>query len=266
MPLKVLLKSLDEVDESLRGLYTKVGDEYVLDTDDGDFKSRIAEFRNNNIDLNKRLEALSNSAEELEKLKKQFAGLDPEQARKAIEKMQEMEDQKLIDAGKLDELLAQRTERMKSDYEGQISSYKENLEALQKERDMLKGKLQEVVIDNALQQAVTSVATVRKGAMEDVLARGRRRWRLNDDGNPVPIDDDGNVIYGKDPAKPMTMAEWAQSLVQDASYLFESNTGGGGQGNMGGSADGSIIDASNQDAINQNIEAIAAGKAKVVKQ
>lgn len=268
MPLKVVVKDINEVDEALRAAYTQVGDEYVLDTDDGEFKQRLSEFRSNNIDLNKKLGENEGKLKEIDNLKnvlKNYEGLDPDEARKALDTMRNINEQKLIDAGKLDEVLGQRTERMRSDYEGKIKALESNLTNTRTEGETFKKRLTEVVIDNSLQAAVGTVAPVKKGAMQDVLHRGRGVWSLNEEGKPVPVGSDGKVMYGTDGQSTLSMEEWAQSLVQDAPYLFEANSGGGSGGGMKkpDAGDGRMISAMDQDGLNANIENIAAGKVQV---
>ena len=271
MPLKATVKSLDEVQDELRDLYVQDGDVFVLDVDDKDFKTQLQEFRTNNIDLSRRnreLETLAQEAETLRTEIEKFKDIDPERAREALTKLSAIEEKKLMDAGQLDEVveqrLAQRTERMKADYEGRITALEKNYEGVTKERDTYKGQLSEVVIDNSLQQAVGTVATVRQGAIRDVLARGRETWRLDEAGKPVPYGPDGNVMYGKDGKATLTMEEWAQGLAQEANYLFEPNSGGGAPGNQKPSSDGgSVVDVDDQDALNSNIEGIAEGRVAV---
>ncbi len=266
MAIKVVVNSLDEVPEALHSFYTKIGDEYVLDADDKDFKSKLSEFRNNNIELKKKLsdsEQMQQKIAEMQEQLKNYDGIDAEKAREALEKLQNIEDQKLIDAGKLDELLHQRTERMRGDFQGQIEALTKSLEEANNSAKNYRQRLEEVVIDNSLQQAVSQVATVRKGAMQDILARGRGVWALDDNGSPVPIDSEGNTMYGKDGEKPISMSEWAQALVQEAPYLFEGNVGGGAGGGSGGNEGAGQVSAKDQDSINSNIEAIAAGKIEV---
>lgn len=268
MSLKVVVKSLDEVAEPLRDQYKQVGDEFVLDTDDGDYKTRLAEFRNNNIDLNRRLEETGQQASkvgELQTLLKNYEGLDPEKARAALETMTKIDEQKLIDAGKMDEVLAQRTQRMVSDFEGQISALDKALAEERKTGGVYKEKLTSVVIDNSLQNAVGGVATVRKGAMQDILSRGRNVWSLNEDGTPVPTGNDGKVMYGKDGKSTLSMDEWAQSLVEDAGYLFEASKGGKAGGGMSKThnSSGEVISVQDQSRLNDNIADIASGKVSV---
>ena len=268
MALKVVVNDINEVAESLRDQYKQVGDEFVLDTDDSEFKQRLSEFRNNNIDLNRKLsekEQALKTMGDLESTLKNYEGLDPQEARDALEKMRQINEKKLIDAGKMDEVLEQRTTRMRSDYEGQISALNRSLDEQKKSGGVYKEKLTKVVIDNSLQGAVSSVATVRKGAMQDVLARGRSVWSLNEDGTPVPTGSDGKVMYGKDGKNTLSMEEWAQSLVEDAGYLFEPSTGGGSGGGtrQKQSTDSKVVSVHDQDSLNANIADIAAGKVQV---
>lgn len=264
MPLKVVVKDINEIDEPLRPLYTQVGDEYVLDTEDGEFKSKIGEFRNTNIDLQKQLQQLQEQAGQVDTLQEQlksFEGLDANKAREAMDKMRQINEKKLIEAGKLDEVLEQRTSRMKSDYEGQIKALQQSLSQNKDEVSTFKSKLTEVVIDNSLQAAVSKVASVRPGAMQDIISRGRGVWSIDDDGNPVPTGSDGKVMYGKDGKSTLSMEEWAQSLVTDAGYLFEPSSGGGSGGGLsGGSGGGKVVPISDQNSLNSNIEDIASGK------
>jgi hypothetical protein len=268
MALKLVLKKLTEVDEALRSLYKQVGDEFVLETDDNEYKQRIGEFRNTNIDLNKQISDLNDQMKgfgDMQKTLKGFEGLDAAEARKAMDTMQQLADKKLIEAGKLDEVLEQRTGRMKSDYEGQIKALTASLDDQKKEGQVFKSKLTEVVIDNSLQAAVSRTASVRPGAMQDIISRGRGVWSINDDGTPVPTGGDGKVMYGKDGKTTLSMEEWAQSLVSDASYLFEPSSGGGSGGGMGGNqgAGGKVVSMGDQDSLNANIADIAAGKVTV---
>jgi hypothetical protein len=271
MALKATVKTLEEVPEELRALYTQDGDVFVLDVDDKDFKNQLQEFRTNNIDLTKRnreLEALAQEAEALKSEFSKFKDIDPERAREALSKLNDIEEKKLMDAGQIDQVveqrLNQRTERMKADYEGRISALEKQNEELSKSSETYKGQLSEVVIDNSLQQAVGTVATVRQGAMRDILARGRETWRLDDAGKPIPYGPDGNVLYGKDGKVTLTMEEWAQGLAQEANYLFEPNSGGGAPGNQRPSSEGNaVIGVDDQDALNANIEGIAEGRISV---
>jgi len=270
MSLKIVIKSLDEVPEALQEHYSKVGDEYVLDADDKDYKLRINDFRDNNISLTKKADLMDDMTSKLAVLQeamKGYDGIDAEQAREALTKMQAIEDKKLIDSGDLDKLLGQRTDRMRQDYEGKTTALEKLVETLTGDRDTFKNKLTEVTIDSSLQRAVSEVAIPRQGAMRDILSRGKDTWSLNDEGNAVPRGGDGNVIYGTDGKKALSMTEWAQGLLQEVPHLFEANSGGGAGGNTNqNKGTEGVVDSSDQDAINNSIAAIAAGEVTVAQK
>jgi len=265
MKLKAQVKSLTEIDKAYQDLYTQVGDVFVLDIDDSEYKSKLSEFRDTNITLQQQLQKAGGNAEEIAKLQemlKGFEGLDAAEAREAMEKMRGIEEKNLIDAGKLDEVVAQRVERMRADFEGKSTAMTQQLQELQEQRDRLNSQLTTVVIDNDLQRAVGEVATVRAGAMQDILSRGRSIWSLDENGAPVPMQNK-EVMYSKDGKQQISMTEWAQSLLMDAPYLFEPNSGGGAGGNKDQPNNGGKVVLGDQNSLNDNIEAIAAGEVTV---
>ena len=274
MGLRALIQSLDDVDEQYRGLYTRTDDGYVLDIDDGEFKSRISEFRNNNIDLRRKIDAAKGQEEELERLRGQvskFKDIDPEKALDALQQMDKLKDKELLDSGKLDELVAQRVERqvenMRKDYEGKVSALQGAVEELTGSRDNFRNLYANNVTDSTLLQAIGEIGTLRKGAAKDALGRGREVWQVNDEGGLTPVGSDGKVLYGRDGKSPITPNEWAESLMLDASYLFEGSTGGGSRSNTGnGAGSGKKVSFGDQDGINRNIADIATGKVEVVHQ
>lgn len=259
MALKAMLENLDGVDAAIAALYEKVGNQYILSIDDGGFKDKISEFRNNNIDLSNKLKG----QDDLQAKLALFGDIDPEKAKAALQQMQDLQEKKLLDAGQLEEVLAQRTERMRSDYDGKVIALQKALDTSQEKTKSFSGQLSKVVIDNALQTAVLGAATVKQGAMQDVLARGRTTWSLDDDGKPLPKGSDGTVMYGTDGKTQLTMDEWAQGLTTSATYLFEPSSGGGGQGNDERQSGGKVIDAGDHDRINASLLDIATGKVQV---
>jgi len=261
MALKIKLKSLDGVPEDLQQYYVEVDGEYVLDTDDGGYRDELAEFRNNN-------RRLHNEAKKLKEQMAKFKNIDPdkyEQALGALTELEEMKEKHLIDEGKLDEVLQQRTERMRADFDGQVTALTENLKNTAGERDQFKSRLSELLIDSTVQQAISNVAVPRKGALRDVLHRAREIWQVDENGGLVPMRD-GETVFGKDGSKPLTPEEWGMALRQEAPYLFEANQGGGAGGGAGANgSDGSPgqVAWDDQGALNNNIENIAAGKVAV---
>jgi len=228
MKLKLVVDSMEGLDESLQSLYKQGGDGkfYLQTEEDADTKKKLQEFRDNNIKLMK----------EKEELEKKFAGVDPSQIAEMKKKLQAIDDKKMIEAGKIDELVAQKVERMRADFENQLTAMKTALEQKDTENGKLNSRLSEVLIDSEITRAVNAVGGVRKEALQDLIARGKRVWKL-EEGKPVPKEGD-KTLYGKDGKSILTFDEWAQIQFETASFLFEPSAGGGATGAGGGAGRG----------------------------
>jgi hypothetical protein len=206
MPLKASYPTLDEIPEAHREFYAERNGTWFLD----------AEGVEDTSGLKRALERERKTAADLAA---RYKGIDPEQYRAAVEKMQALEDKQLIDEGKVEELLKVRTERMRADYDARIA-------AATSDRETLSTRLSELLIDNTLKDAAIR-HKVRDTAVTDALLRGRMVFKLVD-GQAVPHRTDGSVWYGKDGSTPLSAEEWVGSiLVQDAPHMFESSSGGG---------------------------------------
>jgi len=219
--LKMVLKTLDGLPKEIAEKYEEKSGEFHLQVEGAVPKSKVDEFRTNNIELNKALEDL----------KKKFDGVDPEEYKKIKDDMVKMQDKKLLDAGKVDELLTQKTERMKQDYDARIDALSKENENLKGQISNSKKQLSSILIDTEITKAVTKVGQMKQGAMQDILNRGRSVWQL-EEGVPIPKKDD-KLLYSKDGQHLMTFDEWAEMLTKEAPYLFEASAGGGAPGSDG---------------------------------
>lgn len=221
MALKLKIAKLEDIEEQFRPLYKMAGDgNYYLDTEENeDHKNKLKEFRDNNIKLLKEKEELENKLKDIG---------DPEEINKMKKRIQSIDDKQMIEAGKLDELVNQKVERMKADFESQLNAMKTALENKDKELHTQNSRLSEVLIDSEITKAVTAMGSVRKDAMQDVISRGKRVWSL-EDGKPVPKEGD-KILYGKDGKSILTFDEWAEILFQTAPFLFDPSTGSGAGG------------------------------------
>lgn len=256
--LPATLKSLDGIPEDMHDFYEQIGDDYVLAIDDAPFKSKLQEFRNNNISLLKQ-------KEEMEKSLSALKGVDPEKYKQMQKQLQELEDKKLMDEGDLESLVSVRTERMRKDFESQAKTLSERAAEADAKANEYRSNLEKVLIDSQVSGAVSGVGTVRQGAMMDVQARARSTWKLDENGNPIATNPDGSAKYGKDGNKPLTITEWASDLLQEAPYLFEGSSGGGSSNNDRQRSNGSagVLQRSDRDAFARNLEKIAKGEIKV---
>lgn len=261
MKLKPILEKLDDLPKEFHALYEKSDAGYVLTgIEDKDYTSKITEFRENNIKLTKEMEKLKKDMEK-------YKGVDLDKYNKALEsynKAEGDEERKLLEAGKFDEVVTRRTSAMKADFDNQIKAKDAAVKAKDSEVSTLRNKLGSLLIDREIQVAISKTgAKLRPSALEDVLARARNTWKINEKGEMHPTDPSGETRFGKD-GNPLTMDEYANSLLETATHLFEGGKGGGAAGSQGSSGSGKrTIDGADPMAFGKNLEDIAKGKVEV---
>lgn len=210
MALKFKVPTLAEIPEALRTLYKPDGDAFVLDAEGVVPKERVDEFRNNNIQLQQQLD--------------KFKNIDPTKHNELLAIQREIEEGKLIKEGKLEEVVNLRVGTMKTTYEQQI-------EQLNQINQQNSGQLSVLLIDNAVKSEAIKNG-VYPTAIDDIVLRARSVYSV-DKGNPVPKNEKGEVIYGKDGTTPMPMAEWILNQKKVAPHLFHGSQGSGAGGGRG---------------------------------
>ncbi len=266
MALKTILESLDDVPEAQRALYTEFDGKYVLELDGLESHPDARALKNALDKERETRRKATKRAEELQAEADRYKDIDPDRAREAMAKLQEIKDSELIDAGKIDELVTSRTERLRADAEAQIAAIQKARDEAAQQAETLRAQLSSEMIDNRIKD-VAIQAGARASAMPDVLARARSVWRLNDEGRPVAYRDADTPIYGKDGNAPLGMDEWVESLAGEASHLFEANRGSGanGAGSDSGRTAPKTIRGDDENAIGMNLEAVARGEVEIAQ-
>ena len=185
-----------------------------------EIKGKLDEFRGNNVKLMKDMDALQSK----------FANVDLDQYAEMMQKHRDQKDKKLIDAGKIDELVEERTARIRKDHN---KVYK----VLEEENSTYQRQLEGLMIDSAVRDQASKHG-VLPTATEDILLRAKAVFRLKE-GQAVPMDSDGNVIYLAGATEPMGVDSWVKGLTETAPHLFALSNGGGSQHGSGGGEDGS---------------------------
>lgn len=257
--IKSIVKALEDVEEKYRDLYEQDGEQYVLKgLDDSDYKAKLDEFRKNNRTLFGEVGTLKANLEKY----KDIDLAKYQEAMKLLEQKDHQEDQNLWKDGKMEEVVAKRTEAMKSDYEKKISAKDEALKGTVTERDTLKRRLDEVLVNTEIQKAVERFGSPRKGALQDIMSRAKGVWKLDERGQLVPKKGD-ELIFGKG-GEVITLDEWMADCAEEAPFLFEQSKGGGAEGTKKDTTfEGKVIDGSDPMVFGKNLEGIASGKVKL---
>ena len=175
-------------------------------------KTKLDEFRSNNVKLMKEMESLNTK----------FEGIDVDAYADMVSKQEQLNNKKLIDAGKIDELLDEKTKSMREVHNKELNKTNEVNQSLQ-------NQLAKLVIDNAVRDSATKAGVVDTG-MDDILLRSKAIFSLKD-GKAVPTDASGNTIFGHGTSEPMTVNEWVNAQMDVAPHLFKTSSGGGSSHN-----------------------------------
>lgn len=267
MKLKYKYANEADIPAEHKAMYKKADDgSWVLDVEGAasadalaELRNKVNEFRDNNTELQKKIKELDG--------KVHLTKEEHEELKKLKEQADKNKDQKLIEEGKIEELFAQRTQRMREDYEAKITALQNQNKELETKFSNSHGRLSSLLVESEVNTALSEVAIPRKGALADIASRAGRTWKVNDKGQVVAMNDDGSAVYGPK-GEPLTMKEWAADLVKTAPFLFEEGAGGGNRGGSGRQPDNknaARILRNDERAKSANIEAIAKGNAVLVE-
>jgi len=183
-------------------------------------KSKVDEFRENNVSLLKKRDEL---VAQIEK----YGQWTPE----AIADLEVKAKAGGVDESKLKELVdsevSKRTSKMQEENEKTVNELTGNNSKMQE-------KLRILAVDNEL-KSIAVESGVRASAIPDILLRGRGVFHYEND-SVVAKNEKGDIIYGKDGKTSQSMAEWLGELKQNATHLFEESTGTGGKHKSGSGA------------------------------
>lgn len=205
LKFKLTTEAFAALSEAEKTFYKQDGDVYVLDVEGAVDKSKVDEFRSNNIELQKKLDA--------------FKGVDLEKYNQMSEQEKKLRDKKLIEAGDIETIVNERIAAIKSDYDGKLATATSEAEALRKTHNDLFTKYE---IDGAAHKAFAT-HKISPDAQEAVMAQIRLRFSVQE-GQVVAKDGD-KIARGKNGN--LTIDEFVAGQPE----IFKvSSTGGKGRG------------------------------------
>jgi hypothetical protein len=228
MPLKFIVEDVNEVDESLRGEYAKGEDgKYYLKIEGTipeleESKAKVAEFRDNNIELLKERDGLSTKL-------KGFEGIDPTKYKELMQQVEQFKSSGITSPPDMEMKIQQAVAAA-------VTPLQEQLTAMQKEKEEATEKLKRREVEGNLTK-VGIDAGVEDKAIPDFLSRGLKIFNLEG----VAMNGDKPIFSKKKPDQKMSMEEWAAELLQEAPHLFRISKGGGAGGLKDRSRDGKTI-------------------------
>jgi len=144
----------------------------------------------------KNAELIREKKEAADKLKA-FDGLDVTSIKNLQKHLETSEEAQLIAAGKVDEVINKRFEKMRIASETQITTLSESAKKAAEERDLFKNKYQSSKVETALRAAAEKAKVVPE-AIDDVILRGAGSFSVDDDGTIVRRDSTGKIMKTAD--------------------------------------------------------------------
>ena len=228
MALPLIVDSLDAIDESQRALYIETDGKFRLDIDGYEDPKGLKSA------LQSERDAAKTAKQELNQFKQQFDGLDIESIKQFATKAKQDETAKLIAEGKIDQVLAQKTDLMRQDFESKLSEQTSRAQTLESK------------VLNGFIATYAAQAGVQPEAIDLVNMLAQSQFKLDANGDPVAVNAQGEVINGKDGKTPLSITDWLTSLRESKPLLWGAPQGSGAQGSKGSGkvdvlkADGSV--------------------------
>lgn len=262
MALKAIVKSLDDVPEALRGLYKADGDRFVLDLNEDEIKEHPVTRPLSNA-YNAEKERRQKDAEKMAALQAtidKFKDIDPEKAREAMAKLEEIETKGLKDDGKFEELIDREKAKIKANYDTTIEKLQKDLAAASEFGAKMRSTLKQEKISNAVRDAAAE--HVKPALMPYFIADALKIFDLDDDDKIVAMD--GDIHRRDSKGDLLTIDSWRdEHLTKNVEFALPNRGAGAtGGGNGRGAGGERVVDMNQRNAIGNNLEAFAKGEAR----
>lgn len=142
---------------------------------------------------------------------KKFEGINLEEYQEMKTQQEKTETDRLMKRQEFDKLLKQQKDK----YDSEVVT--------------LRSELEKVKLDGTLQSAASRLKTTNPDHVAQLL---RGALRLDETGNPVVVDGEGNIRYDANTAEPYTIDQLVEDFVNQNPYFRSAGkTGTGGGGN-----------------------------------
>ena len=171
-----------------------------------------------------------------------FDGFDSDDVKKTFALFNKSEEAQLLKDGKFDEVIEQRTEKLRGDYDGKLADMKRISDSAIEDSKKYEGLYKNKIVDDAIRKAALSSKVIPE-ALDDVLRRGRDLFSIGDDGSIEARDSSGELMKIDDHL--MDPSRFIEGLKKSAPYYWPSSSGTGASGSGGSvkDADSKLLSA-----------------------
>lgn len=156
---------------------------------------------------------LSDQLKEAKEFAEKFKDLDVDKVRVMMEAANKSEEAKMISEGKIDEVIAARTQSVKAGYEQQFQEKDGSITELQAKNQALQDMYENKLIGDAVQ-----AEAIRQGMLPDAIADA-----IGNSQGIFKLDDDGNVVSRKAEDFINSPERFVKSLKETKAYYWPAN-------------------------------------------
>ena len=174
--------------------------------------------------------------DEKKKLEKKYEGIDPDSVRDAVKFYEKNKDSKMIETGKLDELVEQKVSSLKADHDAVVGELNSNLKKATETATTFQDLYQTKVLEDELSAAAIR-AKVLPEAVRDVVTRAKQVFSLSEDFKVEARDGEGNLLKMENDII-VTPKNWMEVLKSEAPYFWPASEGAHFKGKTPGGSEG----------------------------
>ncbi|MBF6708824.1 hypothetical protein, partial [Acinetobacter baumannii] len=195
-------------------------DEIKVDLENPEIKAAIQDavdeavkgLKDKNAELIKDKKELK---DELGSLKSKVEGLDLDAIKVLLDKSNQDEESKLIAEGKIEEVIQKRTEKMREEHDKVLKAEKERADKAEAYAE----KFKKSVVQSQIVQAAIELEALPE-ATPDIAFLAQTKFALDENGKAVAVDENGEVVIGKDGQTALSPKEWVESLREQKPYFW----------------------------------------------
>ncbi|OFD19131.1 hypothetical protein, partial [Acinetobacter baumannii] len=200
-------------------------DEIKVDLENPEIKAAIQDavdeavkgLKDKNAELIKDKKELK---DELGSLKSKVEGLDLDAIKVLLDKSNQDEESKLIAEGKIEEVIQKRTEKMREEHDKVLKAEKERADKAEAYAE----KFKKSVVQSQIVQAAIELEALPE-ATPDIAFLAQTKFALDENGKAVAVDENGEVVIGKDGQTALSPKEWVESLREQKPYFWPKPNG-----------------------------------------
>jgi len=232
MALALSVDSLDGLPDAIHSLYVEQDGKYVLDVDGG-----VPDVTGLKTALESERAIAKAESKAKKELEARYNGVDPDKYKEFLAKAEKAEEEKMILENRHEELANKKLELRDAEWKRQLSSKEQELEEERKRVDSYKAR----ALDDQIRAAING--KVHDKAVKGALLEARTMFVLDEKGNAVMLDEEGNIKIGKDGKTAFSPSEWISSeeTKDENPHWYAASLGGTGAIQTNGSGGGKTM-------------------------